>query len=211
MDRLDGRRRSAHLQVLGQRVLSVKYRESERVCFYCRRAFPRADICGKARKGKFMVLRESIKKRQRDKLHELKLELRRRLHDRVPEVGSWLNQVVRGYFQYHGIPMNLRALESFRHQVVRLWCRSLRRRSQKIDAAGNGPSAWQTNTFLFPSPDLCGGHRVTGGPTATNYQTIPMKGSPVRTRIFRDASHHQNRRNKALFADTGTSTPKNPG
>ena len=88
-------------------------------------------ICGKTRKGAFMVLRKTMKTRQRDKLQELKSEFRRRLHDRVPDIGNWLTQVVRGYFQYHGIPMNLRALESFRHQVVRLWCRSLRRRSQK--------------------------------------------------------------------------------
>ena len=94
-------------------------------------------ICGKTRKGKFMVLRKTMKKRQRDKLQELKLELRRRLHDSVPAVGNWLNQMARGFFQYHGIPMNLRALESFRHQLVRLWCRTLRRRSQKHRCSWN--------------------------------------------------------------------------
>lgn len=109
-------------------------------------------ICGKTRKGAFMVLRKTMKKRQRDKLRELKFELRRRLHDRVPDVGKWLKQVVRGYFQYHGIPMNFRSLESFRHQVVRLWCRSLRRRSQKHRCS------WQRVTRLaekyIPQPKV---------------------------------------------------------
>ena len=52
-----------------------------------------------------------MKSRLRDKLRELKDELRRRINEPVPVVGRWLNQVVRGYYQYHGIPMNLKTLE----------------------------------------------------------------------------------------------------
>jgi hypothetical protein len=39
--------------------------------------------------------------------------------------------VVTGYFAYHAVPTNNRALGSFRHHVARLWRRSLRRRSQR--------------------------------------------------------------------------------
>jgi RNA-directed DNA polymerase len=39
--------------------------------------------------------------------------------------------VVRGYFAYHAVPTNTRALSAFRHHVVDIWRRALRRRSQK--------------------------------------------------------------------------------
>jgi hypothetical protein len=38
---------------------------------------------------------------------------------------------VRGYFQYYGVPRNNRAMVTFRHEVVRFWYWTLRRRSQK--------------------------------------------------------------------------------
>ena len=36
-----------------------------------------------------------------------------------------------GFFAYHAVPTNSRALKAFRHNVIDLWRRSLRRRSQK--------------------------------------------------------------------------------
>jgi RNA-directed DNA polymerase len=53
------------------------------------------------------------------------------MHDPIPEQGSWLASVVRGYFQYHAIPGNWHALGTFRHQCARLWYQALRRRSHK--------------------------------------------------------------------------------
>jgi RNA-directed DNA polymerase len=64
-------------------------------------------------------------------LHDLKRELRKRLHDPVPEVALWLSSVLRGHYAYYGVPFNARALSRFRRQVVRLWFKALRRRSQK--------------------------------------------------------------------------------
>jgi len=88
-------------------------------------------ICDRTRTGKFIVLRQTERKRMRAKLREIQLELRRRLHHPVPEVGQWLNAVVRGHFQYYGVPRNGPALTLFRNRVVVLWLRALRRRSQK--------------------------------------------------------------------------------
>jgi len=89
-------------------------------------------ICGKKRSnGRFTVLRQTIRKRLQAKLKQVKIELRRRLHDPVPEVGKWLRSVVGGHVRYYGVPMNARAIGRFRHQVGWLWYRSLRRRSQK--------------------------------------------------------------------------------
>ncbi len=88
-------------------------------------------ICGKKRNGKFTVLRKTAKKKMRAKLKAVKTELRRRLHDPVPEVGTWLASVVRGHAHYYGVPRNSKAINQFRHLVTRMWFRSLRRRSQK--------------------------------------------------------------------------------
>ena len=88
-------------------------------------------ICGRTRKGKFQVKRKSRCDRMQTKLKEIKEELRRRMHQPIPEQGKWLRQVVRGYFAYHAVPTNLSALGAFRHHVARLWLRTLRRRSQK--------------------------------------------------------------------------------
>jgi len=88
-------------------------------------------ICGKSRHGKFLVHRKSRRDRMRAKLAEIKKELRKRMHQPIPEQGRWLAQVVRGYFAYHAVPTNRATVTAFHRYVVRLWHRTLRRRSQK--------------------------------------------------------------------------------
>ncbi len=90
-------------------------------------------MCGKSRRGKFLLARRSRRDRMRAKLHEVKDELRQRMHQPIPEQRRWLAQIVRGYFAYHAVPTNSRALMAFRHHVTDLWRRTLRRRSQKDD------------------------------------------------------------------------------
>src|SRR5712691_1565429 len=88
--------------------------------------------CGKKRSnGRFTVNRRTIAKRKRTKLSEVKVELRKRLHQPVPQVGQWLRSVVAGHNRYYGVPTNLQSLYSFRFNVGRYWYRSLRRRSQR--------------------------------------------------------------------------------
>jgi hypothetical protein len=55
-------------------------------------------ICGRSRRGNFLLQRKSRGDRMRGKLQEIKEELRRRMHQPIPEQRSWLAQVVRGYF-----------------------------------------------------------------------------------------------------------------
>jgi group II intron reverse transcriptase/maturase len=88
-------------------------------------------ICGRSRRGSFLLKRKSRRDRVRAKFKEIKEELRRRMHRPIPEQGSWLAQVVRGFFAYHAVPTNFEALGKFRLQIVRLWLRTLRRRSQR--------------------------------------------------------------------------------
>ena len=87
--------------------------------------------------GRFTVLRQTIRKRLQAKLREVKAELRRRMHDPVPDVGKWLWSVVGGHIRYYGVLMNSHALRTFRFQVGRLWQRTLSRRSQ------NGRVLWE--------------------------------------------------------------------
>ncbi len=61
-------------------------------------------ICGKARSGRYLLVRKTIGKRLRAKLKEIKTEALYRRHQPVPDQGRWLNRVVRGWLAYHAIP-----------------------------------------------------------------------------------------------------------
>jgi RNA-directed DNA polymerase len=95
----------------------------------------------------------TIRKRLQAKLNAVKAELRRRMHEPIPEQGKWLQAVVRGHLRYYGVPMNTPALALFRFQVGRLWHRSLSRRSQ------NGRVLWDRMRRLIarwlPLPTVC--------------------------------------------------------
>lgn len=88
-------------------------------------------ICGKSRRGAFLLHRKTRVDRMRARLQEIKAQLRSRMHEAIPEQGRWLRTVVTGFFAYHAVPTNSRALGAFRYHVTHLWLRTLRRRSQK--------------------------------------------------------------------------------
>ena len=62
--------------------------------------------CATTRAGKFTVLRQTMRKRWRAQLEEIKTELRRRLHDPGSEQGAYLRSVVTGHVRYYGVPLN---------------------------------------------------------------------------------------------------------
>jgi len=118
------------------------------------------------------VERRTIKKRMRAKLAEIKRELRRRMHDPIPEVGRWLRSVVEGHTRYYGVPLNGRAVSSFRWSVAWLWRRALNRRSQKAyitwDRMQRYIDRW------LPKPRVC-------HPYPIHRLTVRIQGrSPVR-------------------------------
>lgn len=88
-------------------------------------------ICGRSRRGKFLLHRRTIKKRMRTTLRAIKSELMRRRHFPIPDQGRWLARVVRGYFAYYAVPTNIHGMTSFRSQVIRHWRHALMRRSQR--------------------------------------------------------------------------------
>jgi RNA-directed DNA polymerase len=88
--------------------------------------------CGKTRKtGRFQLKRKSISKRQRSLVQKVKERLRKRMHDPIADVGRWLSQVLRGYYQFHAVPGNIQALGALRTAVTQVWRHVLRRRSEK--------------------------------------------------------------------------------
>ncbi len=104
-------------------------------------------ICGKDRKGKFQLKRKTIGKRLRRKLEALGIEMIKRRSFSIPAMGSWLNQVLRGHFNYYGVPGNFRGLKGFRQAVIQLWRRWIIRKSQRSRATLRGctalrPAGW---------------------------------------------------------------------
>jgi group II intron reverse transcriptase/maturase len=88
-------------------------------------------IRGRSRRGAFLLRRHTRRDRMRAALREIKDEMRRRRHDSLADQGRWLRSVVTGYFAYHAVPTNAQAIGAYRHHVIDLWRRSLKRRSQK--------------------------------------------------------------------------------
>ena len=98
--------------------------------------------CGTAGAGEFLLVRHTSRTRMAAKLRWIRQELMRRRHLAIKKQGLWLGRVVAGYYNFHAIPTNIRALQQFRKQTTRHWHRALRRRSQK------DPTSWSRMTRL---------------------------------------------------------------
>jgi RNA-directed DNA polymerase len=88
-------------------------------------------ICGTTRTGKFQIKRRTRRDRMRAKLKMVQEEMWRRMHQPIAIQGKWLSYVVNGYFNYHAVPTNFRALVAFRSEIARRWRRVLTRRSER--------------------------------------------------------------------------------
>jgi RNA-directed DNA polymerase len=88
-------------------------------------------ICSLDKRGWFRLLRRTSRKKRQAKLADVRKELRRRRHAPLSETQKWLAAVLRGHFNYYGVPGNERGLRTFRAHVCHAWYRQLSRRSQK--------------------------------------------------------------------------------
>lgn len=87
--------------------------------------------CGRSRRGKFLVKRETVTKRFRATLRTVKERLVAGRHRPVREQGRWLRKVMQGWMGYHAVPGNLPRVRAFCKEVARHWRMALRRRSQR--------------------------------------------------------------------------------
>jgi hypothetical protein len=78
--------------------------------------------CAKTRKGKFTVLRQTMRTRWQAKLRGIKAELRRRMHEPVPEMGAYVvHDSIIPIFQ-HSIPHLRRLLwQKISRSASALW------------------------------------------------------------------------------------------
>jgi RNA-directed DNA polymerase len=108
-------------------------------------------ICGAGRENRSRLIRRTSRKKRRAKLQALKEEVDWRKHAPVSEQHTWLCQVLRGHFNYYGVPGNWSALAQFRSRVRHLWYRALQRRSQRARWSASKRDRFDTRFALPPA------------------------------------------------------------
>jgi|TARA_R110001583_G_scaffold22116_1_gene83187 RNA-directed DNA polymerase len=76
---------------------------------------------GRKQSGEVVVKRKMMRKRQISHLKRIKLELRKRLHDKPWETGRWLKRVIQGHINYYCVPLNSKCIGQFVEEVKKLW------------------------------------------------------------------------------------------
>lgn len=107
--------------------------------------------------GRFRIVRRTSRKKRQAKQASLADEIDRRKHHRVTEQWQWLVSVLRGHFNYYGVPGNFPALRAFRNVVRRTWHRALQRRSQRARWNGAQRDAFE-GRFPLPRPRITHAH-----------------------------------------------------
>jgi RNA-directed DNA polymerase len=87
--------------------------------------------CTRSRKwGSFVIGRKTIKKRMLRSLEAIKIELRKRMHEKIVATGAWVWQMLNGHLNYFAVPGNDNSLWWFWNELRWRWLKTLRRRSQ---------------------------------------------------------------------------------
>ena len=152
--------------------------------------------CRQTRQGKCPVRRKTIAKRLRKKLQEGKAMLRRRRHWPIPRQGAWLQSVLLGQARSYGVPRNGSLLTVCCETLMRHWCRTLRRRSQRHRMTWQRIEAlaepWlPTPHILHPYPaqrlrvTTRGRSPVREGRTPGSVRGVPGNRHPYRDRLRR--------------------------
>lgn len=86
---------------------------------------------GVSRTAQWVVKRKTAKDRFRRAIANVTAWCRQHLHDPLQKQQQSLARKLRGHFGYFGITGNSAALSRFRHVVLGVWCKWLKRRSQR--------------------------------------------------------------------------------
>jgi hypothetical protein len=130
-------------------------------------------ISGRSLGGKFKVIRRTSRKKRRAKLKSLREEIWRARHQPVVEQHECLCSVLRGHYNYYGVPGNYRALNSVRYHVRLTWHAALQRRSQRARWTAKRREHFD-RTFPLPAP------RITRRPSPQLSLPLTVGRSPVR-------------------------------
>ena len=86
---------------------------------------------GQARSGKWVVKRKTAKDRFRRTVARISAWCKQHRHDPLREQQAALGRKLTGHYGYFGIVGNSKSLQRLAHVVRRIWCKWLRRRSQR--------------------------------------------------------------------------------
>ena len=111
--------------------------------------------------------RKPIRQRMNKTLARVKLRLRRMMHSGIKEQGRWLSSVLNGWLNYYAVPGSFRFVRVFRYRLVRMWYKTLRRRSQKSriswEKMGDIAKSFLPKvTIRHPWPDIRFDERMQG-------------------------------------------------
>jgi group II intron reverse transcriptase/maturase len=89
-------------------------------------------FCAESRRGKFIVGRQTSRKKYRKKCQELRMWLKK-VRSQIPVKAWWpvLKAKLRGHYQYYGVSGNMRGLIRYYRFAIRLVKKWLNRRSQR--------------------------------------------------------------------------------
>ncbi|MCD6395770.1 MAG: group II intron reverse transcriptase/maturase [Planctomycetes bacterium] len=111
-------------------------------------------FCGKSRKGKFIVGRQTSWKKFHQKCKEMNDWLRKiRNHKKAKEWWPTLAAKLRGHYQYYGVSGNMRSLNRFYLKTLRLTRKWLNRRSQRKRFYWKGFNAYLKH-YPLPRPRI---------------------------------------------------------
>lgn len=108
----------------------------------------------------------------RVRLRQIKALPRERRHDAIPDKGRWLRATVRGYFAYHAVPTDIRAIRGVCRHASDSFLRGLRRRSKRAELARNRQPAIANNWLPSPRP-------LNPRPSGASLLTPPRGGPNV--------------------------------
>ena len=159
-------------------------------------------ICSQTRTGKVTGRRKTVAKRLRTKWQAITQTLRERRHGPLRPRGAWLTRGLTGHARYAGVPRNRSRLRVLRARILRSWCHTRRRRSQRHRSSGQRidalAAAWLPPPhILHPSPaqrlrvTTRGRSPVRECRTPGSVRGVPGNWHPYRDRQRLCGSHHK--------------------
>ena len=139
------------------------------------------------------------------KLQAIKQELRRSMHQPIPQQGRWLQQVVTGYFNYHAVPTNSSTLTAFLFHVTSTsWRRTLRGSGarKRLDDLGADSSGWPTTGSRNRGESFIRGQRIASPSDTQGGSRMPELGPYGSVRGARG--------NSRPYRESGVSEPSGP-
>ncbi|WP_425800725.1 group II intron reverse transcriptase/maturase [Desulfitobacterium sp. Sab5] len=109
---------------------------------------------GRNKKGNWVVKRKTASKRLSGKIQAITKWCKDNRHLPIRDQHEILCVKLRGHYQYYGISGNYRSINAFRHAVLKIWRKSLNRRSQKGKRTWNAFKDLLHHHLPLPEPKI---------------------------------------------------------